>query len=154
MTGYDEIMGVSDVDILGDPAAAVAAATDEDVTRYAQEGWRASDRIFFGIVANATLAAGATATYSNQVSNPFKPLRWTIPSDQAPGLLLTSIKIGSIELIDGAGVEAQTFSEVSRNNQVSFPTAQTSQNISVTVVNNNAVARQVYISCYGPRLRK
>lgn len=154
MSGYDEIMGVGDVDILGDPAARVPGAEDDDTLRYAQEGWRASDRIFFGVAANQALAAGATATYSNQVSNPFKPLRITVPSDQAPGLTITSIKIGSIELVDGAGVEAQTFSEVSRNNQVSFPTAQTSQNISFTVRNDSGVARSVWIGLYGPRLRK
>jgi len=159
-SAYDQIMGVGDlevlgdVEVLGDPAAAVATEADRDITRYTDEGWRASDKILFGIGGGVVLAPGATQTYSESVSNPFKTLRVTIPSDQAPGLVITSARIGSIELVDGQGIEAQVFSEVSRNNNVSWPTAQTSQRISFTIRNDAAVARSIYISLYGVRLRK
>lgn len=158
---YDRMMGVGAVDILGapeilgDPASMVEAAQEAaEMTRYTEAGYTASDKIWFGVGNGVVQATGTTVTYSESVATPFKPLKMTIASDEAPGLFITSIKIGPIELVDGAAIPAQTLSEVSLNNKISFPTAETSQKISVTVRNQSGVNRNVAISFYGVRLRK
>lgn len=147
-----EILGQPE--ILGDPAALVATEADQDVVRYTQNGYRASDRIHFGVTGTQLLAAGATQTFSQGVATPFKPTKMTIPSVVAPFLVITSCKIGPTELIDGQGVAADIFSEVSLNAGISWPTVETSQEIKITLQNIGPDPVMPRVSVHGIRLRK
>jgi len=140
--------------MMGDPAALVTTEADRSVTKYIESGWVASDRITFGLGAGAPLAAGATQTFVQQTNTPFKALKVMFPSQDAPGVFVNSVRIGSIELVDGAAVPIQIWSEVSMVNEVSWVTADTSQQISFNITNTTGVAVPIAVALYGIRLRK
>ena len=80
--------------------------------------------------------------------------RVTIPSSVALFLVVATAKIAAIDLIDGEPICADIFSEVSLNNQVRWPTAQTGQQIQVSIGNTDtASAHEPRTSLTGVRLR-
>lgn len=151
--GSPEIL--SALEILGDPAMAVPTQADRDVTKYLDAGYKASDKIYFGVGNNATLAAGATGiVFQQQVQTPFKPLKLTFPSQYCPDVLINQVQIGSVLLLEGNPIPIEVWSEVSRNNQVSWPTLDTSQSLIITLTNAGLVDVLVNIGSWGIRLRK
>lgn len=155
MTGAAQQMGA--VTILGDLAAMVQDPTEADraITKYTQQGYTASDRIFVGLEGQKILAAGVEDTFQAPVSTPFKPERVTIPSWCAPFLVITSIQIGPVLLVDGrGGIPADIFTEVSTNNRISWPTVETSQDIIFRIRNVGVAPTRVSPAVYGVRLRK
>lgn len=157
MTGRVDIVGGPEI-MLGDPAMAVNTVTEADkgVAKYVKEaGYTASDRIRVGVGATATIAAGATHRFQVQVNTPFKPEHVCVPSFLQPGFMISQVRIGATMLIDGDPVDSSCWSEVSQQAQVSWPTADTSQNIIIDVLNADTVAKTLCsINLYGVRLRK
>lgn len=150
--GSTEILGTQ---ILGDPAQAVPTKADEDFVRYTETGYYAADRTYLGVGQGPqVIAAGATAVLAVTPSTPFKIQRITMPSAAVPGLFVSNARVGPTELIDGTPIPAEVFSEVSQNNCVSWPTAETSQPISFTVTNTTAAPVSLGIAAFGTRLRK
>jgi hypothetical protein len=80
--------------------------------------------------------------------------RLTIPSSVSLFLMMTSAKIAAIDLIDGDPITADVFSEVSLNNGVRWPTANTGQQLQLQAANTDpAAAHEPRISLTGVRLR-
>jgi hypothetical protein len=165
MNAYDAVLGNSqrvsgpeilgNLEILGDAAMSVATEADKDIVRYTQAGFKASDKIHFGIGNNVLLPAATNGFVVQQpVQTPFKPLVLTFPSQYCPDILIQQIQIGSVLLIEGAPVCMEVWSEVSRNNRVSWPTLDTSQSLIITLSNVGAVDVRVNIAAWGIRLRK
>lgn len=151
---------LSGPEILGDPAMAVAASTiteaDRSVAKYvAEAGYTASDRIRVGIGAPRTMAAGVQSTFQVQVNTPFKAELVCVPSFLQPALYVDAVTIGATNLVDGDQIDTACWSEVSRQAAVSWPTADTSQNIIIKMTNGDTVPKNfVSISLQGIRLRK
>lgn len=169
---YDRFRGLSDVEILGhpfvggpveilgDPIQKLADAQEQNrMIQYTEQGYSKADRVFLGVGAGATgptpLLPGAVVTVAAQVNAPFKILRMTHPSDQCPDVFIERMNIGPTLLVDGTMIPLAIFSEVSTNNQISFPTLETSQSIIITLRNTSAVdTRQIAFACWGIRLLK
>lgn len=146
------------VSILGDLAALVPMPTDADqaITKYIQQGYRASDRIYVGVDTELVIPPGDVLTFRAPVSEPFKPEGLCIPSWVSPYVRIEEIKIGSVTLLDGRGaVNADTFTEQSNlGNRLSFPTVETSQEIIMRIRNVSALPQTPVPTFYGVRLRK
>jgi len=151
MLGTPQILGAPE--ILGDPATAVPTAADQDITKYTQKGYTASDKIYFGIGDGGALAAGAEVLFRQSVQTPFKPLRLTMASQYVPDIVIVQVKIGSVDLVEGAPVPAEVWSEVSENNCVSWPTLDVSQELQIRLRNRGLIDIAVDIGVYGVRLR-
>lgn len=145
---------VGDVDIgdvdLGDPAA-VADKLAEKI--YADRPFTREDEVDVGGFDGVSIPAGGTRDLNIQVDNPFKPIAVVIPSWMAPGLQISNIKIAGINLVEGAAIPADIFTEVSTQNRVSYPTVQTSGRIVVSIFNNSANAVTPNIALKGKRIR-
>jgi hypothetical protein len=135
---------------LGNPAMAVDQAPEDAAVEYTQDKYNNADRINVGVGGLFAVPASSTAQI---ISNPFRTQKVTIPSSVAEFLLLDQITIGSVNLIDGDPICADIFSEVSLNNQVNWPTAQTGQQFRITVTNADAAPHQPRITLSGIRLR-
>ncbi len=152
MNAYDR-MTMGDVDIMGDPAAAVQQ--QEPKFRYVEKEYQNCDEIQIGIGGGAVALVPNTPTqFQVQVNTPFKPNRVVIPSSLQPNLYVVQIAYGPYNFIDGAPVPSHCFSEVStENNKVNWPTVQTSQNIIFTLVNRGLANIFPSIALKGLRLR-
>ncbi len=153
MTGQPDIL--AGVDIVGDPAQMVEDDAGSAV-KYKQAGYTAADEIHMGIGGVATIpAASAGNILQAQVSCPFKPTRVSIRSTVAPDIMVEQVRIGPTTLIEGDPIAGEIWSEVSLNQAVRWPTAETSQLIIFTLTNLNAVdAVRPGITIKGWRLRK
>lgn len=162
--GSPEILGLPSIggpiEILGDPIQKLANEQEETaMIRYVDAGYTKADKIFLGVGAGPTgptpLLPAAVVTVQAQVNAPFKILRMTHPSDQCPDVFIERMNIGPTLLVDGPMIPLAIFSEVSTNNQISFPTLETSQSIIITLRNTSAVdTRQIAFACWGVRLLK
>ena len=155
---FSRVMSVGAVEILGDPAvAATAGQVGGREVLYRPDAWTNSDQILFGIgseLGGVTLPAGLTTILRQQVSTPFKALRMVVPSTLAPGLFMTSLKIGPTELVDGDPIFLECMTEVSLSNLISYPTAQTSQEIVARILNASAAQVDGFsLALLGIRLR-
>lgn len=151
MLGSPSILGAPE--ILGDPATAVPTASDNDITKFVDKGYTASDKIYFGLGNNTILGAGLELLFVQSVQTPFKPLRATFPSQYAPDILITQAKIGSVDLVEGDPVPLEVWSEVSRNNAISWPTLDVSQQMQIRLRNVGLIDVPVNIAFWGVRLR-
>lgn len=153
---------LQDIEILGDPAVKVAEIDDNLAVKYKGKEYKNADRINVGVSGTADLPAwsgtgpGVPFSFSVAVSTPTKVYRVTIPSFIAPFLVFSSVKIGPTELIDGNPICGDIWSEVSENNAVDWPTAETSQTITFTgqsFATSTVTMRQPRITLYAVRLR-
>lgn len=150
--GATEILGGPE--ILGDPATQIPTAADQDITKYIDAGWTASDKTLMGLGDGTVLLAGTEALFQVQTQTPFKVLQITQASQYVPDLVLVQCKIGSVDLVEGFPIPMEMFSEVSNNAKVSWPTLDTSQSVSMRIRNRGAVDVRIDIGFYGIRLRK
>lgn len=123
------------VEIFGEPAQEVQDIDGNLTVKYKGKEYTQADRINFGLsglgAINAWSGSGDPIpwTFSEDVSTPTKVLQVTIPSWIAPYLLISQVKIGPYDLLDGQPICADVWTEVSRNAGVNWPTADTSQAI-------------------------
>lgn len=149
-----EILG--GVEIVGNPALGVSKEGAGDAVRYKVAEYLAADEIHMGI-GGVIVVPAATAGFilQAQVSTPFKPQRVSIRSTVAPWLMIEQVTIGPTRLIDGNPISGENWSEVSLNQQIEWPTAETSQLIIFQLANLDPVnAHRPGITLKGWRLRK
>lgn len=151
-SSYDDL--ISDVEIMGDPAAAVTEA-DKSVVEYLQKGFKLSDKIWVA-VGETTIGAGLSGQVTAQVSNPFKPVRMCTASQYAPDGFVQNFEYGALRFFDGSahGVQLDCFTEAANLGDLSWPTVQTSQNMVGTIQNDSANANPYTLNFYGIRLRQ
>lgn len=142
---FERAMGLGDVDIVGDPAAAGEAP--ENVVRYRDTGaqYTSGWRIDFGFGFTAAgiptvIANGATATFKIEPRTPFKPEEMIIPSYLCPGLYITNIEHADRKYIDGSPVPADLYSEVSTRKDLRLPTVMPSDVCIISVLNLSGAA--------------
>lgn len=111
----------------------------------------ASRRLTIGVDSGATpIAAGATATIVVQPVEPFRAELFAVDPTIAPSFLITSILVGRKSQLVGTGaVNAATFSAVNPLAAVTWDTAQTSQPISIAVLNNTGGALRFMATLFG-----
>lgn len=157
---YDRLTSLNgQVDILGD--AAVRVNQPANPVQYREGEYKVAEEVNLGlggrfsIPAAASATVGATASLpAPNTSLPFMTQRVTIPSSVALFLMVRTAKIAAIDLIDGEPICADIFSEVSLNNGVRWPTAQTGQQIQISVDNTDTTsAHEPRMSLTGIRLR-
>lgn len=149
--GAPSILGSPE--ILGDPASAVPNPVENDITKFIDKGYTASDKIYFGVGDGFLLAAGAERLFQKSVQTPFKPLRGTIASQYCPDLVITQAKVGAVDLVEGDPIPCEVWSEVSTNNMISWPTLDTSQQMLIRIRNRGLAAVPIDIGLWGVRLR-
>lgn len=140
---------IGDVDI-GDPAELVEALASR---KYTERPFSREDEVDLGGYDGVAIAPGASHDLAIQVDNPFKPLAFVVPSWQAPGLQITNIKISSVNLVEGNAIPADIFTEVSTQNNVRYPTIQTSGRVIVSFTNNSANPITPNVALKGRRIR-
>jgi hypothetical protein len=161
-SAWDEVgESLGNVEILGEPAEEVEVA-DEFAVKYKGKRYKNADKINIGVSGTQELDAysgtgpGVPFQFQVAVSTPSKVYKVTIPSFIAPFLVISQVTIGPWRLVDGQPISADIWSEVSRNNSVNWPTAETSQNITFSGESfaTAAVAmRQPRITLFAIRLR-
>lgn len=144
---------------LGEPALRLPeGAAPPGGVQYRPDDYNAADWIMFGISngvpGGIAIGAGVQANLIQAPGNPFKPLRLFAPSTISPGLFLVQVSYGAFNLISGDPVALEMISEVSLANAISWPTVQTSQNVTCTILNAGpAPVANVALAMYGVRLR-
>lgn len=147
------------IQVVGDAAMKVDQAPNP--TSYVEQQYSIAEEVNVGLGGRFPIPAAASPTQSTtlplpspNISLPFTTQRATIPSSVALYLLLSKAKIAAIDLIDADAICADIFSEVSLNNGVRWPTAQTGQQIAISVDNSDtASAHEPRMSLTGIRLR-
>jgi hypothetical protein len=149
------------VQVLGD--AAIPVDVPPNPVKYQNQTYKTAEEINLGLggrfVVPAAAGPGPTQTTvlpipSPNTSLPFMAQRITIRSAIAPFFIITNAKIAAIDLIDGEPICADIFSEVSLNSGIRWPTAQTGQQIQVSVGNVDPTsAHEPIITLTGVRLR-
>ena len=158
----DQLRKINNVEILGAPAL-LAKAMETDVVRYVEQGYSKAEEVNFALTGRTLwpAAPNPTTTAQNPVpqptlSLPYSTQRVTIPSWSAPFFVILMAEIAATRLIDGntGGICADVFSEVSLNNGVRWPTAQTGQSIAMILGNTDTTqAREPRVTLTGIRLR-
>jgi hypothetical protein len=140
---------------VGNPAIRLDQPNAASEYAYTQDQFNKGDVINVGVGGTFSVPAATSVQIPTpNISNPFKAEKVTIPSSVAEFLLLQQVTIGATNLIDGDAICADIFSEVSLNNCVSWPTAQTGQQFRVQIQNADAVnAHQPRLTLTGIRLR-
>lgn len=149
------------VQVLADPALQVEQAQAQSMVKYTEQGYNNAEEVNIGLGGRFSIPAAASPTTgtvlplpSPNTSLPYMTQRVTIPSSVALFLMVTTAKIAAIDLIDANSICGDIFSEVSLNNGVRWPTAQTGQQIQVSVENTDATsAHEPRMSLTGVRLR-
>lgn len=147
------------IQILGDPAMKVPEA--QGGVKYTDQTYDIAEEINVGIGGRFEVPAAAGPLISTvralpapNIALPFMTQRATIPSSVALYFLISVAKIAAVDLIDGDPICADIFSEVSLNNGVRWPTANTGQNIKLVVDNTDTgSAHEPRMSLTGVRLR-
>ena len=147
------------VQILGAPAAMVETPTRQ--VEYRQQTYSQAEEVNLGLGGRFSVPAAPSAVLGTTLpvpapntALPFETNRLTIPSSVSLYFMIPQAKIAAIDLIDGEPICGDIFSEVSLNNQVSWPTAQTGQQIQMSVMNTDPdSAHEPRISLTGMRLR-
>ncbi len=161
---YDQVVrrqgsGLSAVEILGDPAQAVSEP--ERFVKYQDKTYRVAEEINVGIGGRYLIAIAPSAVQGTEVQipspnidQPFLTQRVTIPSSVSLYLMLSFAQVSSVVLIDGDAICGDIFSEVSLNNGVRWPTAQTGQSFRISLINtDNTAAHEPRLTLTGVRLR-
>ena len=157
----DLVRRVGSVEILGDPALKVENTPEGTAIKYKDKTYTRAEQINVGVGGRAIVAAAPDATTSTtaqipspNLDLPFLPQKVTIPSSVALYLMLSFAQVSSVVLIDGDAICCDIFSEVSLNNHVRWPTAQTGQSIRLAVDNTDPTSgHEPRISLPGVRLR-
>lgn len=157
---FERLTRAGNVEVLGAPAI-LSESISQDAVRFYNNGFKSADEVNLGLTGIQEWAAAPNPLTPNyqDVPNPtldlpFSTQRVTIPSTVAPFFVISNVKIAAIQLIEGQPVCGEIFSEVSLNNGVRWPTAQTGQNIRMTLGNTDtANAYQPRVSLTGIRLR-
>lgn len=157
----DLVRRVGSVEILGDPALKVENTPEGTAIKYKDKTYTRAEQINVGVGGRAIVAAAPDATTSTtaqipspNLDLPFLTQKVTIPSSVALYLMLSFAQVSSVVLIDGDAICCDIFSEVSLNNHVRWPTAQTGQSIRLAVDNTDpGAAHEPRISLTGVRLR-
>jgi len=148
------------IQVVGDTAIRVDQSGSP--IEYTEKGYTIAEEINLGLGNRFSIPAAPSAVLSttlqipapSNVSLPFMAQRLTIPSSVSLFLMVTQAKIAAIDLIDGDPITADVFSEVSLNNGVRWPTANTGQQIQLAAANTDpAAAHEPRISLTGVRLR-
>ena len=156
---YNRLTSAGNVQVLGDAAMPVESAPNP--VKYLNQSYKTAEEVNLGLGGRHLIAVAPSAIVSTtstlptpNTSLPFMTQRVTIPSSVSLYLMVRSAKIAAIDLIDGEPICADIFSEVSLNNGVRWPTAQTGQQIQVTIDNTDTVsAHEPRLSLTGVRLR-
>lgn len=158
---YDSVMrrSLSAVEILGDPAQSVAEP--ERFVKYQDKVYKVAEEINVGIGGRETVLAATSPTVGTErqipspnIDQPFLTQRVTIPSSVALYLMVSFAQVSSVVLLDGDAICADIFSEVSLNNGVRWPTAQTGQSFRISIINtDNTSAHEPRMTLTGVRLR-
>ncbi len=148
------------IQVVGDTAIRVDESGNP--IEYTEKGYTIAEEVNLGIGDRFEIGAAPDATTSlvekipspTNVSLPFMTQRMTIPSSVALFLMITQAKIAAVDLIDGDPIAADVFSEVSLNNGVRWPTANTGQNIQLQIGNtDDTEGHEPRVSLTGVRLR-
>ena len=156
---YSRLTSAGSVQVLGD--AAIPVDVPPNPVKYQNQTYKTAEEVNLGLGGRFEIAAAPSPTQSTvaqipspNTSLPFMTQRVTIPSSVALFLLVPTAKIAAIDLIDGEPICADIFSEVSLNNSVRWPTAQTGQQIQISIANSDpASAHEPRVSLTGVRLR-
>lgn len=157
----DLVRRVGSVEILGDPALKVENTPEGTAIKYKDKTYTRAEQINVGVGGRAIVAAAPDATTSTtaqipspNLDLPFLTQKVTIPSSVSLYLMLSFAQVSSVVLIDGDAICCDIFSEVSLNNHVRWPTAQTGQSIRLAVDNTDPTkGHEPRISLTGVRLR-
>lgn len=157
----DLVRRVGSVEILGDPALKVENTPEGTAIKYKDKTYTRAEQINVGVGGRAIVAAAPDNTTSTtaqipspNLDLPFLTQKVTIPSSVALYLMLSFAQVSSVVLIDGDAICCDIFSEVSLNNHVRWPTAQTGQSIRLAVDNTDPTkGHEPRISLTGVRLR-
>lgn len=157
----DLVRRVGSVEILGDPALKVENTPEGTAIKYKDKTYTRAEQINVGVGGRAIVAAAPDNTTSTtaqipspNLDLPFLTQKVTIPSSVSLYLMLSFAQVSSVVLIDGDAICCDIFSEVSLNNHVRWPTAQTGQSIRLAVDNTDPTSgHEPRISLTGVRLR-
>ena len=157
----DLVRRVGSVEILGDPALKVETTPEGTAIKYKDKTYTRAEQINVGVGGRAIVAAAPDSTTSTtaqipspNLDLPFLTQKVTIPSSVSLYLMLSFAQVSSVVLIDGDAICCDIFSEVSLNNHVRWPTAQTGQSIRLAVDNTDPTkGHEPRISLTGVRLR-
>ena len=155
---YD-LLGLSDIEVLEDPAAMAAPGDQGKTTIYKNVEYKNKDDVHLGISSNTpggiTIAAGKTGTLIGTPTSPCKPRAFTIPSYLQVNLFVQSVIIGPFNAVEGDPVPAAVHSEVSFAQAVSWPMIQSNSPIKVNLLNaDSADKTNVAASCRVWRFRE
>lgn len=158
---FDRLARAGNVKILGDPALQVEEANVQSMVKYTDQGYNIAEEVNMGMGGRQAIAAAPdalngtlAALQAPNTSLPYMVQRITIPSSVSLYFMISLIKIAAIDLKDGFDICGDIFSEVSLNNGVRFPTAQTGQQIQMSLTNTDpASAHEPRVSFTGIRLR-
>lgn len=161
---YNRLTRAGNVRILGDHTLGDAAIPVDEPTnpvKYQNQQYKTAEEVNLGLGGRFAIPAAPSTVLSTvlpiptpNTSLPFMTQRVTIPSSVSLFLMMTQAKIAAIDLIDGEAICGDIFSEVSLNNGVRWPTAQTGQQIQTSIGNTDtAAAHEPRLSLTGVRLR-
>lgn len=158
---FSRLTRAGNVQVLADPAIAVDQANAAQMVKYTEQGYNNAEEVNMGLGGRFLIGAAPSATQSLVVplpspntSLPYMTQRVTIPSSVALFLMVVTAKIAAIDLIDAEAICGDIFSEVSLNNAVRWPTAQTGQQIQISIGNTDATdPHEPRMSLTGVRLR-
>lgn len=155
---FNRLTGTGNVQVLGDTAIPVVDAPNP--VKYQNQVYSTAEEVNMGLGGRFVLAAAPDVTNSFTAflptpnsALPYMTQRVTIPSSVALFLMVVTAKIAAIDLIDGEPICADIFSEVSLNNGVRWPTAQTGQQIQLALGNTDLTPHEPRVSLTGVRLR-
>lgn len=156
---FSRLARAGNVEILGDPAA--RTEDPRNVVQYTDNDYKIAEEVNLGLggrflvnQAPSAVASFTAALPAPNTSLPFKTLRATIPSNVALYFMLSRIKIAATDFLEGDPICGDIFSEVSLNNSVRWSTAQTGQQIQISVDNTDAAAaHEPRLTLTGIRLR-
>ncbi len=107
-------------------------------------------RLPLGFDSVVTVGPGETLPVNSQPQQPFQGNRLLVPSAIAAFFLIQDIKIGNkSQLVSSTAVSAQGFSEVGVDDNVQLDKAQTSQFITLSVTDTDAVAHRFTATLFG-----
>lgn len=148
------------IQIVGDTAIRVDAAGTP--VEYTEKGYTIAEEVNLGIGGRFALQVAPSPTTGfealiptpQNVPLPFMAQRLTIPSSVALFLMLSMAKIAAVDLIDGDPICGDIFSEVSLNNAIRWPTANTGQQVGLRAINTTTSGPvEPRVSLTGVRLR-
>lgn len=158
---FRRLTRTGNVQVLADPAMAVDEANVQSMVKYVEQGYKNAEEVNLGLGGRFSINPAPNATDSTvaalpspNTSLPYMTQRATIPSSVALFLVVVTAKIAAIDLIESGPICGDIFSEVSLNNGVRWPTAQTGQQIQVSLGNTDQnTAHEPRMSLTGVRLR-